>query len=258
MTGFENAANVAEETINPSKTFPRALIGGMVAAGVIYVLVAITAALTVPTKTLADSDSALLEVVKEGILPVPVGIMTTLFAVIAMVAITNTTLVAVVTQSRILYGMAREDVVPGAFGKIHSSRRSPWVALIFSAIIVVGLLVIGALLNKAGVGVDVVERLALVTVVLTLAIYIMVILACLKLSGQDNHDEAYHASRPLLYVGILGNIVLLIYVVVDDPMSLLWCAGLLAVGGVLFALEHFFGSRERPASSGHAGSTGEV
>jgi amino acid transporter len=248
MTGFENAANVAEETINPAKTFPRALIGGMVAAGVIYVLVAITAALTVPTKTLADSDSALLEVVKEGILPVPVGIMATLFAVIAMVAITNTTLVAVVTQSRILYGMAREDVVPGVFGKIHSARRSPWVALIFSAVVVVGLLVIGALLNKAGVGVDVVERLALVTVVLTLAIYIMVILACLKLGGQDEHDESYHASRPLLYVGVLGNVVLLVYVVVDDPKSLIWCAGLLAVGGVLFALEHFFGARDRPAT----------
>ncbi len=248
MTGFENAANVAEETINPAKTFPRALIGGMVAAGVIYVLVAITAALTVPTKTLADSDSALLEVVKEGILPVPVGIMATLFAVIAMVAITNTTLVAVVTQSRILYGMAREDVVPGVFGKIHSARRSPWVALIFSAVVVVGLLVIGALLNKAGVGVDVVERLALVTVVLTLAIYIMVILACLKLGGQGEHDESYHASRPLLYVGVLGNVVLLVYVVVDDPKSLIWCAGLLAVGGVLFALEHFFGARDRPAT----------
>lgn len=29
MTGFENAANVAEETVNPAKTFPRALVGGM-------------------------------------------------------------------------------------------------------------------------------------------------------------------------------------------------------------------------------------
>ena len=76
MTGFENAANVAEETINPSKTFPRALVGGMLTAGVIYVLVAMTAALTVDLPVLADSDAALLEVVKEGIIPVPVGVMT--------------------------------------------------------------------------------------------------------------------------------------------------------------------------------------
>lgn len=249
MTGFENAANVAEETINPSKTFPRALVGGMVAAGVIYVLVAVTAALTVPTKTLADSDAALLEVVEEGILPVPVGIMVTVFAIIAMVAITNTTLVAVVTQSRILYGMAREDVVPGVFGKIHSSRRSPWVALIFSAFVVIGLLLVGDALNRAGVGVDVVERLSLVTVVLTLAIYVMVILACLKLSDEGVHDESYRASRPLLYAGIVANFVLLVYVVVDDPFALVWCAGLLAVGGALYAAEYFFGRPEAGRAS---------
>ncbi len=247
MTGFENAANVAEETVNPSRNFPRALVGGMITAGIIYVLVAMSAALTVPVKQLAGSDAALLEVVKAGILPVPVTVMATLFAVIAMVAITNTTLVAVVTQSRILYGMAHEDVVPGAFGKIHATRRSPWVALIFSALVVVGLLTVGAVLNKAGVGIDVVERLALVTVVLTLVIYVLVIVSALKLSGDDVHDDAFLAPRPLLYTGIVGNVVLLVYVVVDDPFALVWCAGLLAVGGALYAAEHFFGDRHSPA-----------
>ena len=143
MTGFENAANVAEETIDPSKTFPRALVGGMITAGVIYVLVAMTAALTVDVPVLADSDAALLEVVKEGIIPVPVGVMTILFACIAMVAITNTTLVAVVTQSRILYGMAREDVVPGIFAKVHpraAARGSAWCSGFF---VVAALLVVG-------------------------------------------------------------------------------------------------------------------
>jgi len=248
MTGFENAANVAEETVNPSRTFPRALIGGMAAAGVIYVLVAITAALTVPNKTLAGSDAALLEVVEAGILPIPVSIMTTLFAVIAMIAITNTTLVAVVTQSRILYGMAREDVVPGVFAKIHAARRSPWVALIFAAVVVIGLLVVGGLLNRAGVGVDVVERLSLVTVVLTLAIYLMVIFACLKLTNEGVHDESFRAPRVLLAIGILGNVALLAYVVIDDPFALVWCAGLIAVGGILYAVEYFFGTK---TAAGH-------
>ena len=246
MTGFENAANVAEETIDPSKTFPRALIGGMLTAGVIYVLVAATAALTVPIDTLAESDTALLEVVKSGILPVPTSIMVTLFAVIAMVAITNTTLVAVVTESRILYGMAREDVVPGMFARIHKARRSPWVALIFAASVVIGLLVVGKLLQEAGVGVDVVERLALVTVVFTLFIYALVIVACLKLRGTQESDDTFRANTVLLYGGIVGNLVLLCYVIYDDPTSLLWCAGLLAVGGSLYVLEKLFGRRDRP------------
>ena len=57
MTGFENAANVAEETINPSKTFPRALIGGMIGAGIVYVLVSISAALVVPIDMLAAAPT---------------------------------------------------------------------------------------------------------------------------------------------------------------------------------------------------------
>ncbi|MGI8900904.1 MAG: APC family permease [Nocardioides sp.] len=242
MTGFENAANVAEETIDPKRNFPRALVGGMLAAGVIYVLVAISAALTVPVGTLADSDAALLEVVEAGIIPVPVGVMTILFAVIAMIAITNTTLVSVVTQSRILYGMAREDVVPGVFAKIHPTRRSPTFGLGFSFIVVSGLLIVGTLLNRAGAGIDVVERLATVTVVFLLFIYALVIISAFKLRGQDEDEDTYRANTVLLIIGLLGNVVLLGYVVYDDPASLWWVAGLLAIGGVLYVAEVLFGS----------------
>ncbi len=244
MTGFENAANVAEETINPKKTFPRALVGGMLTAGVIYILVAISAALTVPVDQLADSDAALLEVVEAGIIPIPVGVMTIVFAIIAMTAITNTTLVSVVTQSRILYGMAREDVVPAAFAKIHPTRRSPFVGLGFSFIVVSGLLIVGTLLNRAGADIDVVERLATVTVVFLLFIYALVIVSCLKLRGHDEDEETYRANTPLLVLGLVGNIVLLGYVVYDDPSSLYWVAALLAVGLVLFLVETVVGSRK--------------
>ena len=69
--------------------------------------------------------------------------MLDLFAVIAMIAITNTTLVAVVTQPRILYGMAREDVVPGVFAKIHSEPPQPVGRAALQRAVVGGLLVIG-------------------------------------------------------------------------------------------------------------------
>ncbi|MBC2933702.1 APC family permease [Nocardioides sp. zg-1228] len=243
MTGFENVANVAEETVDPSKNFPIALIGGMATAGVIYVLVSMSAALTVPIDTLAESDAALLEVVKAGILPLSVTAMTLIFAIIAMIAITNTTLVQVVTQSRILYGMAREDVVPAAFGKIHSSRRSPYVALVFSAAVVIGLVVAGDVLGRIGLDVDIVSRLASVTVALLLAVYAGVIVSCFKLRGQDESDDTFRAPSVLLVLGLIGNIVLLGYVVVTDPSSLIWCAALVGLGGILYVVEKVFGSR---------------
>jgi amino acid transporter len=237
MTGFENAANVAEETINPSKTFPRALIGGMIAAGVIYVAVAISAALVVPVDTLAESPAALLEVIRVGVLPLPVGMMIILFALIAMTAITNTTLVCVVTQSRILYGMSRENIFPRMFRKLHATRRSPWVALIFQGIVVTTLLTVGALLKLVNPELDLVATLANVTVVFLLFIYALVIVAALKLRGTEEREDTYRANTPLLYVGILGNVVLLGYVIFTDPSALFWVAGLLAVGFVLYLAE---------------------
>jgi len=243
MTGFENTANVAEETIDPHRSFPRSLVGGMVVAGIVYVLVSMSAALTVPTDQLAASDAALLEVVKQGILPFSTDFMTTLFSVIALVAITNTTLVTVVTQPRILYGMAKEDVVPGVFSKVHSSRRSPWVGLLFSAAVVASLLVTGTVVTASGGGIDLVNRLALVTVVFLLFIYALVIVACLKLRGQDEHEGVFRASTPLLVLGIAGNLAILGFAVYDDPTSLLWCAGLIAVGVVLFLIEYATGRK---------------
>ncbi len=242
MTGFENTANVAEETIDPHKAFPRSLVGGMIVAGVVYVLVSISAALTVPTDTLAESPAALLEVVKQGILPISTDFMSTLFTIIALIAITNTTLVTVVTQPRILYGMAREDVVPGVFAKIHPIRRSPWVALFFSGTVVALLLVVGNLVPEVE-GTPLVERLALVTVLLLLAIYALVIGCCLKLRGRDEDEKTFRANTPLLLLGLLGNLAILGFSIYDDPTSLIWCAGLLAVGGVLFLAEYFFGSK---------------
>ena len=168
MTGFENAANVAEETQDAVKVFPKALLGGMAVAGLLYVLVAISTSLVASYGSVAGSEGALLEVVKQGPLAIPAWI----FAAIALTAVTNTCLVTMVTQSRILYGMAQEGAVPGIFAKVHPRRHTPWVGILFTFILVVGLLV------AAGAEV---ETLASASVVFLLFIYGLVIIAALKL-----------------------------------------------------------------------------
>jgi len=45
LIGFEDSVNVAEETRDPSRAFPRALFGGLAIAGVIYLLVTLTASM---------------------------------------------------------------------------------------------------------------------------------------------------------------------------------------------------------------------
>ena len=228
----------------------------------IYTLVSIAAALALPIETLANNT--LLEVVRTGLFPLPVGFMLVLFGLIAMIAISNTTLVTVTAQARILYGMAREDIVPSVFAKIHPVRRSPYVALIFGTIVVAALLLVGAGIrsSQAAAGVpaddrlDIVDRLATITVVFLLFIYALVIVACLKVRGRDEHPNVYRANTPILILGIIGNLVVLVYTVATDPGSLLWVGGLLAVGLVLYLLERFFGHKQpRPPGAASGASS---
>ena len=97
-------------------------------------------------------------------------------------------------------------------------------------------------MTEAGGGIDLVGRLATVTVVF-LAIYALVIVTCLKLRGRDEENAFFRANTPLLFVGLVGNLAILYSPIYDDPHSLIWCAGLLGVGLVLFLAEHFFGSK---------------
>ncbi len=227
MTGFENAANVAEETQNPSKVFPRALLGGMALAGLMYLLVAFIASMVAPLDDLAGSNSGLLEVVKAG----PIAVPAMVFSAIALVAVTNTTLVALVAQSRIMYGMGRQGVVPRVFSRTHHSRHTPWISIIFTTAIVVVLLLTTD-----------VNNLATVTVLFLIAVYGMVCLAALILrKDRVNHDH-YQAPTFLLYLGVAANVALLGFTAVTEPEALVYCGVMLAIGGALYIVNNFFTS----------------
>src|SRR5690606_11932018 len=105
MVGFEDSVNMAEETVDPVKNFPRALIAGLSVTGVIYVLISILAVAVVPIGQLTESTTPLLEVVKVGAPAIPID---TIFAFISIFAVANTVLINMMMASRLLYGMAKQ------------------------------------------------------------------------------------------------------------------------------------------------------
>jgi APA family basic amino acid/polyamine antiporter len=228
MTGFENAANIAEEVREPSRVFPKALLGGMATAGVLYMVIAFIAAMVAPIEDLSadgGEGGSLLTVVQSGPLAIPEEI----FAVIALIAVTNTALVSLVAQSRIMYGMARQGIVPRIFARTHATRRTPWVSIIFTASLVC------LLLATADV-----DRLATVTVVFLIIVYGMVCLSALVLRRGDGVEhEHYRAPTYLLYLGVAANVGILVHTAIDDPGSLVWCAAILAIGVVTYFLNRF-------------------
>ncbi|WP_040160665.1 APC family permease [Mobilicoccus massiliensis] len=135
MVGFEDSVNMAEETKNPARIFPKIMLTGLTITGVVYVLVAITSVTLVPVAELGEGETPLLKVVEAGAPAFPIGI----FAIITMFAVANTALINMLMASRLLYGMAHEGVLPRGLGKVLSSRRTPWVAIIFTTILAIGL-----------------------------------------------------------------------------------------------------------------------
>lgn len=109
MVGFEDSVNMAEETKDPARTFPKVLLSGLTIAGIIYMLVAVVAVALVPVGTLADSDTPLVEVVKAGAPNLPID---EIFPFISMFAVSNTALINMLMASRLIYGMARQHVLP--------------------------------------------------------------------------------------------------------------------------------------------------
>lgn len=227
LIGFDDSANVAEETREPSRTYPRALFGGLITAGAIYLFVTVTASMVVPTQQLAASQGApLLEVVREGTLPIPLQ----LFSAIALLAVSNGALINLIVSSRILYGMADQGVMPAAFARVHPGRRTPWVAILFTTTI--------AFILLAAVGADALDTFATTTVVLLLAAFVMVNASVLALRSDRVAHEHFHAPGVFPVLGAVISLALLIYQAIEDPSVFYLAGALLLLGIFLYGVNY--------------------
>ncbi len=194
LIGFEDSVNVAEETRDPARTYPRALFGGLAIAGALYMLVTVGASMVVPTGDLVDSSGPLLEVVRQG----PLGIPEKLFAAIGLLALSNGALINMIMASRLLYGMAEESVVPGAFGRVLPGRRTPWFAIAFTSAIAAVLVATGDL-----------GSLADTTVALLVVVFAVVNVSVLVLRREPVEHEHFVVPVPVPLAGVAVSAALL-------------------------------------------------
>jgi amino acid transporter len=219
LIGFEDSVNVAEETRDPVRAFPRALFAGLAIAGVIYLLVTLTASMVVPTGALSDSSGPLLEVVERGPLDIPVK----LFAFIALLAVANGALINMIMASRLVYGMARRDIIPPAFASVLRNRRTPHVAIALTTLIAVALISTGDI-----------SELADTTVLLLLSVFTIVNVSVLVLRRDEVAGPHFRAPSILPVLGAVVSLVLIYDKLADDGEVGLRAGLLLALGVVLW------------------------
>ncbi|GAA5019992.1 amino acid permease [Actinopolymorpha pittospori] len=188
LVGFEDSVNMAEETNDPPHVFPRALFIGISIAGVIYMLVAFFATSLVPLDILSASDGPLLEVVRVGASWLPLAV----FSFIALFAVTNSALINMLMASRLVYGMSRERIIPKVLGVVHPRRRTPWVAILFTSVLAIGLASWGGVSELGGT-----------TALLLLCVFTLVNAAVLVLRRQPVKHQHFRAPTIFPVLGII-------------------------------------------------------
>jgi amino acid transporter len=225
--GFEDAVNMAEEVRDPVRSFPPALLTGLVAASVIYLLVGFTAAMTVPLDVLTESTGPLLEVVERG-LDWDAG---TLFSVIAMIAVSNTMLINMLMASRLLYGMANQGVLPAPFGLVSPRRRTPWFAILFTTALSILLIVTT----------DDLSGLSDTTVLLLTSVFFLVNVAVLVLRRDRVGHQHFVAPA---FLPVVGAIVALIFLLpINRTGEIYRIAIYLLIGGLVLWAINFLVTR---------------
>jgi basic amino acid/polyamine antiporter, APA family len=190
MVGFEDSVNMAEECKEPRRIFPKVLLAGLGATGLIYVLVSISAIALVPVDALSQGDTPLLQVVEAGAPGFPLG----LFGVITMFAVANSALINMLMASRLVYGLSKERVLPPLLGRVHRRRRTPTTAILFTTALAFGLITfVGAVPALGGT-----------TALLLLMVFTVVNVAVLVLRRDRVDADHFRTPTVLPVVGALA------------------------------------------------------
>jgi APA family basic amino acid/polyamine antiporter len=126
--GFDEVVTLSEETRQPEKTVPAALLIALAISTLLYVLVAIASVSVIGGKALGASDRGLTLVIEHDWGSAAGDVV----AVIALAATTNTTLLVMTSSSRLLYGIASRGALPPVLARVSRSTHVPYVAVLAS------------------------------------------------------------------------------------------------------------------------------
>jgi urea carboxylase system permease len=131
MYGFDTAGTLSEETVDPRRRAPRAILQALAAAAVLGALLLIGALMSAPDLAdplLSEGAGGLPHLIKQ-VLGEPLGAV---FVGAAAVAVFICTLAVHATASRILFAMARDRAIPFAplLSRVHPEHKTPHTAAV--------------------------------------------------------------------------------------------------------------------------------
>ncbi|MBV1905238.1 MAG: amino acid permease [Pseudomonadales bacterium] len=167
--GFEDMVDVAEEVKNVKHNLPRAILLTLLITTVIYMLLMVTAVLSLTPAELASSQAPLASIYEHH-----VGEKAVVIGIIGMLAIINGALIQIIMAARVLYGMGSRGQLPGLFSHVYQRTRTPLIATLVASSLVLILALTGRL-----------ATLAEATSIIILTVFSIVNLALWQIKRRD-------------------------------------------------------------------------
>ncbi|MFJ6666975.1 MULTISPECIES: amino acid permease [unclassified Streptomyces] len=120
--GFDAASTAGEEAKDAPRDLPRAIMLSLVIVTALYVLVAAVAVGARPWRTFSGSEAALAQIMRDV---TGQRFWATLLAFCAVVAIASVVLTVLYGQTRILFAMARDGLMPRIFERVDPRSGTP-------------------------------------------------------------------------------------------------------------------------------------
>lgn len=137
--GLDAVSTAGDEVRDPQRSMPRAILGALVIVTSIYVLVAVAALGTQPWQAFADpeqGEAGLAQILQDVTGQTWPG---TVLSAGAVISIFSVTLVVMYGQTRILFAIGRDGLLPRRFARVHPRTHTPVQNTVVVAV-VVGLL----------------------------------------------------------------------------------------------------------------------
>ncbi|MET8703755.1 APC family permease [Kitasatospora sp. NPDC004723] len=144
FNGFQSPLNLAGEARDPGKSLPKAVIGSILIALVIYVALQIAFLGAVPTADLANGWSGLGYTSPLADLAVAWGLnwLALLLYADAFVSPSGTGMIYAATTSRMIHGVQENGHLPSVFGRVDPRTGIPRPALVLNLVVAFGFLAV--------------------------------------------------------------------------------------------------------------------
>jgi len=199
--GWESATYLSEETNEPERVIPKAIIIGTIIVGILGILATIVSFGVIPWKILSTSVAPL-AIVSESVLG-NVGMIVINFGI--FVALLGSAAGGIITMPRLILALARDKLFISQFSSIHEKFKTPHKAIIFQTI--VSLLVFGMAFGRYK---------ALLSLLLPLAfiMYVFIVLAVPILRYKEpNINRTFRV--PFVKIGSIMLVILIIFIIID-------------------------------------------